>query len=309
MKRPSASDRTQPLVDFDEIHARCAANAARAKALPPPEQPAATSSSQRLAPDRHPQQDFFLAQIFDAAPKDDIGSMEHPMFSLSKVPDHNVRTYEHNGVFVELKPSSIGLATIWDKDVLLYVCGVLVTALERGEQVSRTIRFHAYDLLRFANRGTAGKDYQALSKALERLRGTTIVTNIPAAARGRRIKSIFGLLDNATIVDDGRIEVRLNDWLFEAIVSRSILSLSPDYFRITSGLARRIYEIARKHCGAQATWRVSQRTLYGKTGATCTMKEFRRQLRELAEHDCVIDYRMKMAGELVSFRPVRPAQV
>jgi hypothetical protein len=46
-----------------------------------------TYRSTQLAPIRHPQQDFFLAQMFNAAPKDDQASMKHPMFSLSKAPD------------------------------------------------------------------------------------------------------------------------------------------------------------------------------------------------------------------------------
>lgn len=36
-----------------------------------------------LLPDRNPKGDLFVCDIFDAAPKTDIGSMEHPIFSLS----------------------------------------------------------------------------------------------------------------------------------------------------------------------------------------------------------------------------------
>ncbi|WP_198926078.1 hypothetical protein [Acidithiobacillus thiooxidans] len=35
-----------------------------------------------LRPDRHIQRDFFIADILDAAPKDDMASMEHPIFAL-----------------------------------------------------------------------------------------------------------------------------------------------------------------------------------------------------------------------------------
>jgi hypothetical protein len=40
-----------------------------------------------LLPDRHPIQDFFICDVTDAIPKDDMGSMEHPIFSLSTKPD------------------------------------------------------------------------------------------------------------------------------------------------------------------------------------------------------------------------------
>ena len=37
--------------------------------------------------------DFFLCDIFDASPKGDLGSMEHPFFSLSTRPDRTIRQY------------------------------------------------------------------------------------------------------------------------------------------------------------------------------------------------------------------------
>ena len=40
-----------------------------------------------LLPDRHPNLDFFVLDIADAVPKDDMASMEHPLFSLATKPD------------------------------------------------------------------------------------------------------------------------------------------------------------------------------------------------------------------------------
>ena len=79
----------------------------------------------KLAPKRHPNRDFFVADILNWAFKGDLHSMEHPMFSLSKKPDHRVRHYERNGVHVTVKPGSDGMATIWDKDILIYAISQL----------------------------------------------------------------------------------------------------------------------------------------------------------------------------------------
>ena len=49
-----------------------------------------------LLPDRYPQGDFFVCDIFDAVPKADMASMEHPIFSLSTKPDTRVREYERH---------------------------------------------------------------------------------------------------------------------------------------------------------------------------------------------------------------------
>ena len=109
------------------------------------EQEARTSPS--LLPDRHPVRDFFVADVLDWALKADRHSMEHPMFSLSKTPDRTERHYEHQGRSVTIMPSSRGLATIWDKDILLYCISVLVDGLNRGRDTSRVVRLKAYDLL------------------------------------------------------------------------------------------------------------------------------------------------------------------
>jgi hypothetical protein len=80
--------------DIEDIKRRAAANVASAR-NDPDTSASATPKDGALAPIRHPQQDFFLAQIFDAPLKDDQASMEHPLFLLSKTPDLKIRIYEY----------------------------------------------------------------------------------------------------------------------------------------------------------------------------------------------------------------------
>jgi len=209
----------------------------------------------RLLPDRHPNRDFFIADLVEWAIKDDRHSMEHPMFSLSKNPDRKIRRYEHNGNAIVIAPGAYGLATIWDKDILIYAVSQLVAAMNAGRQdLSPTIRLTAYDLLVSTNRHTGGGDYDQLQKAFERLSGTRITTDI--RTNGVRQREGFGIIDSWKIIEkhpaDGRmvaIELRLSDWLYNAILGREVLTLSRDYFRLSRGLERRLYELARKHCG------------------------------------------------------------
>jgi len=65
---------------------------------------AQTEAGRALAPVRYPTRDFFIADLLDWAVMDDRHSMEHPMFSLSKKPDREIRHYEHNGDSVTIKP-------------------------------------------------------------------------------------------------------------------------------------------------------------------------------------------------------------
>ena len=69
-----------------------------------------TKARSPLLPDRMQQGDFFVCDIFDAAPKGDMASMEHPVFSISTKPDKNIRRYENGDVFVEVVPSYLHLS-------------------------------------------------------------------------------------------------------------------------------------------------------------------------------------------------------
>lgn len=242
-----------------------------------------------LLPDRHPTPDFFVCDIFDAAPKGDVASMEHPVFSLSTKPDYRVRRYENGSNYIEIKPSSDGLATVHDRDVLIYCISQLMSAINDGQQVSQVVRFRAHDLLKATNRMTNGQGYEALKAAFERLSGTRISTNIVSG--GYEEFETFGLIERAKIVRetrDGRmqeVEVKLSDWVFSAIKQQEVLTLHRNYFRLRKPLERRIYEIARKHCGRQSEWKISLAKLQLKCGSNSTEKEFRRLLRSIVEED------------------------
>jgi|TARA_R110002126_G_scaffold248949_1_gene391757 plasmid replication initiation protein len=249
----------------------------------------------QLLPERHPQDDLFICDVADAVLKDVMPQMEHPFYSLSKKPETNVRRYEHNGNWVEITPSVKGLATIYDKDILIYCISQIMHKLRDGQEVSRRVRLNSRDLLVFANRGTSGKDYQALIQAVDRLAGTRISTNIQTGDEEQY--DTFGLIDAASIRrkhgNDGRLlwcELKLSEWVFNAIRAQEVLTLHKDYFRLRKPIERRVYEIARKHCGRQPTWSINLDLLLKKSGSKSSLKEFRRSLRHLVEHDHLPDY-------------------
>jgi plasmid replication initiation protein len=256
-----------------------------------------------LLPDRHPTRDFFIADILEWALKDDRHSMEHPMFALSKIPDLRERRYEHNGNSITITPSVKGLATIWDKDIVIYAVSQLVAAMNAGRQdLSPTIRLRAYDLLVNTNRHTGGGDYDQLQKAFERLVGTRITTDI--RTNGVRQREGFGLIDSWKIIEKHpandrmvAVQLRLSDWLYNAVLGHEVLTLSREYFRLSGGLERRLYELARKHCGHQATWTIGVDLLHKKTGSMATLRKFRELLKRAADNDALPDYRIRYNTE------------
>lgn len=264
-----------------------------------------------LLPDRQGQGDFFVCDIFDAAPKGDMASMAHPIFSLSTKPDHRIRRYEDESGknYLEVKPSADGLATIHDRDVLIYCISQIMAALNDGQKVSRIVRLKAYDLLKATNRTTDGRGYEGLRSALTRLQGTQIETNIVTGDTEQL--DIFSIIDRAKIVRemrDGRmqeIEIQLSDWVFNAIQAQEVLTLNRNYFRLRKPLERRIYEIARKHCGYKAEWKIGLSALQRKCGSASTSREFKRLVQNIVQqdedHNHMPDYGVRLEGDMVIF--------
>lgn len=258
--------------------------------------------------DTRPVQDFFVCDFFAAVPKHDLASMEHPIFSLSTRPDRRVVSYDHNGATLTVIPSVKGRATIFDADILIFCISQLMAALNVGRAVSRRLTLTARDLLQATNRETSGDGYKRLRDAFERLAGTRITTNIVTG--DHEITHGFGLIESWEIVRRTRagrmvaVTITLSEWLFNAVLSRSVLTLSRDYFRMRKPLERRIYELARKHCGRQAEWSVSVAVLAKKTGSTSPLRVFRAMLREMIRENRLPDYLLsEESGDILRVTP------
>jgi plasmid replication initiation protein len=177
-----------------------------------------------------------------------------------------------------------------------------------GKPIGSRVRFSARDMMVSTNRRTGGKEYQRLEQAFERLVGTAFKTDIHTG--GKVETRIFSLLSEGGFVrkeDSWRVdycEVVLSDWLIRAVESAEIVTISPDYFRLRRPLERRIYEIARKHCGDQKRWHIGLANLQTKTGSNAPLKRFRLNLREIIENDHTPFYRIELKqDDLVIFRP------
>jgi len=242
----------------------------------------------------------------DAAPKDDMASMEHPIFSLSTKPDRRLRSYEHNGNKIEIKPSHDGLATIHDKDILIFCISQIIAKMNRGETPSRTVHLKAYDLLVATNRRTDGRAYEQLKASFDRLRGTSITTDI--LTNGERVIRGFGLIDEWEIVAKDKqsermvtLSITLSKWMYNSVIGKEVLTLSRDYFRLRKPIERRVYEMARKHCGASPQWKVGLDILIKKTGSAATKREFRRMIKEIVNTNHMPDYSLEMFGDMIIF--------
>jgi len=265
-----------------------------------------------LLPDKHKQTDFFICDVFDTF-KDDSASMEHPVFSLSTKPDHRMLVYQYNSNSIKIKPSYTGLATIHDKDILLYLTSCLMSAKNNGEKISSRVRFTAYDYLISTNKSINGKSYLQLKEGLERLSGTRIETDIKT--NGKEIQSEFGLVDSWHIIKEGKdgrmvaVEVKLSEWFYNSILGNVVLSIDKDYFKLRKPTERRLYELARKHCGNQIAWKIGIDKLKIKIGSNSHLNKLKFNIKKIAETNHLPEYNISMENDIVIFSRKEPPKV
>ena len=270
----------------------------------------------RLLPDRHPTKDFFILDVHDASPKDDIASMEHPIFSLSVKPDMRELEYEHGGKRIVITPSGRGLATIMDKDIIFYCISKLIHQQDQGVSIDNWVEVTAHEVMVATNWNIGARDYKRFEDCLIRLRGTTIVTNI-ATGDTEQIEG-FGIIDRFEIERIGengqksafgrmsKIRIKLSDWTFNAIKAGEVLTISPMYFRLRRPLERRLYELARKHVGDKVQpWKIGLEKLQKKVGSSAPKKKFRYFLKEIIKDGNLPDYDFDLDGEMVIIQKVQ----
>lgn len=260
------------------------------------------SAPSELKPLKYPQKDLFVCDITDVILKDDMASMEHPFYSLSKKPDTRTRRYENNGKWIEFRPSVKGLPTIYDKDLIIYSISQLVAGLEEGEEIPKTVEIDPYSFFLFTERGTGGRDYESLCDSLDRIDGTRYRTNV--VFDGKKKDEWMGIIDKASLETDEKTNrprklwITLSDMIIEAVKERkNVLTLHRDYFRLRKPMERRIYELARKHCGMQEQMSFNVSTLHVKSGSKSSLREFRRGLKALVKANALPDYDMEFDEE------------
>lgn len=282
--------------------------------------PAQAPKPPKLLPDRYANRDFFLADLLDCEMKDDGVSMEAPIFTLSTKPDLSIWNWQSKDGerSVEVYPSVKGRATQFDKDVLIFVISQLREGMnrKRTDTENRTVRFVVYDYLVSTNKPTGGNQYERLELALDRLAGTRIKTNIKTGYKQQ--KQNFGVIENWTIVEksptDERmigVEVTLSKWIYNAVKAHEVLTIHRDYFRLRKPLERRLYELARKHCGHQSSWKIGLELLRDKCGSHSHLRAFRSQVVSIGKSNHLPEYAMVYdhAANQVTFHNKRPEKM
>ncbi|WP_282610805.1 replication initiator protein A [Pelagibius sp. Alg239-R121] len=250
--------------------------------------------------------------------------MEFPFFDLSRRARRKRLRYsdETRGITIDIKAvEGSGIATIYDKDMIVYVASLIVQELANGGSPRREYQFSANDFFRVAGRDRSKRSYSNLENTIERLKGTLIRTNIETGGEG--IDGWFNWFDSGTALQYARdqetgekrlkmIRVVLCEWLFRAILrDGKMLEYCDAYFNLRP-IERRLYDLARVHCEEQATWTLQLEPLRQLTGSDSELSKFRSQLAAISEEDRLPDYDIRLVdeyGQALSARAASLAKV
>ena len=254
--------------------------------------------TKRLPPKGDQQQDLFAACFADIPIRDQRDTMERPFFSLAKKPRQTPIEYRVGNFYVKVSPNKeLGIATIWDADILIWAATQITEAHDRGLKTDPTLTFHPYNLLKSIRRDTSGRAYQRLKDALNRLSSTYVQTNI-RSQKGDNFHWIeaWGYEDD----EEGNplsMYVTIPQWLYKGIVRQGgVLTIHEDYFLLTGGVERWLYRVARKHAGAQDMgWQFTMRQLYEKSGSMSRFSDFALDVRKVVEANAIPEYNLSLA--------------
>jgi plasmid replication initiation protein len=241
---------------------------------------------------------FSIKTGYEIIAKDDIFTMMFPFFSLSKKRDLTIRNWKNGNTSLSIFPSALGAPTIFDKDLLIFVQTKLSREYDATNEVSRRIKFNVAEFFSFVGKNKpGGNDYKQILDAIRRLNGVRFETSLSydgtTTVDGRGFIEDYKV-GKYTSNGEGAIEVEilLSNWLYQATIHHKLLSApTKEYFAIDKPMEKRMYELARVHCGNNKPYfKIGLELFQGKCGSSSTLRLFRQRLKKIAAEDNIPDY-------------------
>ena len=255
---------------------------------------------------------FHTPAIYDQGVfRDDMDIMVNPFLSVEKKRTKPIIHKETSGktrTSIIVTGADYGIATVYDNDILIYLRTQVAIAMARGETPTRRMRFNIYDLLRAIKRGTGQAQYKGVKEALQRLKATTIITNISADGilLDQGVNWINDYLLVAKTLKNGKVvmcacEVEISEWTWKMFLNtRRMLAIDQAYFDISGALERRIWAIVRKHLGQQQSWHVGFDRLQELTGSSSPPRKFKFMVKKIIERNDLPGIHLELTSD---YRP------
>jgi plasmid replication initiation protein len=233
--------------------------------------------------------------------------MLYPFSDLSRNAERKRLSFIDHNVKIEVRAmEGQGIATIYDRDLIIYAASIIVEKIERGEVPLRELIFTANDFFRVASRDTSKNSYELLEGVVERLKSTTIKTNIETGGQG--VTGWFNWLSEGTQLvydidpETGKrtlraVRIVLCEWLFRAILrDRRMLAVPHCYFDLCP-IDRRLWDLCRVNCQEGEMWRPTMQELHRSVGSDTTIADFKKSVVAAAERNALPSFSIHLTDE------------
>lgn len=249
----------------------------------------------------------------DMSIKEDLSLIDHALFLLSKkkTGDDTPLVYEFDGGSIEVVGTSKhGIATIYDYDIVLYMCSHLAREMEKVKKIAndhskginnpklppRYIDIDTDEFLKFAQRKSGGLQYEAMRDALARLKTTTV--SIKQEGDGYRRTGMFSYIGEYSITEESNTKVRhskkgkgvvrarvaIPNWIYDGIVRSdkpTVLTLNREYFSISSSIMRVLYRFSKRYAGLKGQMDLPVEDFHRICGTSTPLSSFTKKLKQL----------------------------
>lgn len=244
--------------------------------------------------------------------RDDLDIMSYPLLTVEKMRREPMLFGEEGKLdapFIRVTGADFGIANRWDGEHLIGFRTQIVNAVQRGYPPGRRILLTPHDHLSSMNKDTSKRGYDRLAESLQRLKATTITTNL-TSSDGYQLREGVSWIDSYRFVTKetargqmrGGLEVVLSEWTYAMMMDpKRSLSFGLEYFAITGGIEKALFGIFRRHLGTQAgAWPIGIDKLQRRVGSTSEPRKFLEALRRIEREGSLPNYSMEITKHMPS---------
>ena len=229
--------------------------------------------------------------------------MAFPFFALFKSAWMKPLTYDHATVSIAVRPSASGVATIYDKEIVLYIASLMAVKLEAGESVEQDFVFTAHDLFQ--------RHRQQPQRAQLRppVRGAGAFAGYADQDQHRSGRGGGGGLLLVAVRGEAPLQQNAHrrtaaeggqgapvHWVFrEILLDRHVLDYAAAYFQL-GPIERRIYEVARSTC-ENGPLDIDLATFRLQIGYQNPLLNFKAALKQIVATDGIPDFHLELVKE------------
>lgn len=206
--------------------------------------------------------------------KADLTTLGCAIFSMKKEAKATVKNkvFEVESGYLHVVPHTLfGSLNFYDKKTLIYILSKLAAFKREDGFIPERFYFTIQDFCKVTEMGSVGgKNRKLLRASLDRLKYTGFILSKDETYNFNNNSTALSFLETITheyIESNAKyFIVDIPKWLRDELEQNNLLTLNKCYFQMTNPFQSRLYDIARKYCGAKKSMKLYYPTVQSLLG-------------------------------------------